>query len=164
MYIQMKNLKNYDCVSREKITVLVDEAYHYFYPKTFIKYALNERHVYVTRTFSKLFSMAGCRLGYVVGHPEDVKYVQKLCTPHNTNAFAMSSGSPTLPEESLRSAVDHSFRKCRNHICSCNTRRYCILHGYYHSQVLLPETLSIHLQQISMQDIHIRMVAHKYSP
>ena len=32
-------------VARQKqITVLVDEAYHYFYPKTFIKYALTEDH------------------------------------------------------------------------------------------------------------------------
>ena len=31
-------------VCKEKqITVLIDEAYHYFYPKTFIQYALNER-------------------------------------------------------------------------------------------------------------------------
>ena len=36
-------------VCKEKqITVLIDEAYHYFYPKTFIQYALNERHVFVT--------------------------------------------------------------------------------------------------------------------
>lgn len=76
-------------VAREKeISVLIDEAYHYFYPKTFIKYALNERHVFVTRTFSKLFSMAGARLGYVVGCPEEIELVQKLCTPHNVNAFA----------------------------------------------------------------------------
>ena len=72
-----------------EITILVDEAYHYFYPKTFIKYAFNSKHILVTRTFSKLFSMAGCRLGYVVGHPDEIKMVQKLCTPHNTNAFAM---------------------------------------------------------------------------
>lgn len=63
-------------VAREKqVTVLIDEAYHYFYPATFIKYALNEEHVFVTRTFSKLFSMAGCRLGYVVGWPDGVKIV-----------------------------------------------------------------------------------------
>ena len=71
-----------------EITILVDEAYHYFYPNTFIKYAINNRHVLVTRTFSKLFSMAGARLGYVVGCPEEIELVQKLCTPHNVNAFA----------------------------------------------------------------------------
>ena len=54
------------CQEKE-ITLLVDEAYYYFYPKTFIKYALNNRRILVTRTFSKLFAMAGCRLGYVKG-------------------------------------------------------------------------------------------------
>lgn len=73
----------------KKVTLLIDEAYHYFYPKTFIQYALNHDHVFVTRTFSKLFSLAGCRLGYVVGWPEGIRMVQKMCTPHNTNAFAM---------------------------------------------------------------------------
>jgi len=71
-----------------EITVLIDEAYHYFYPKTFMKYAFNNRHILVTRTFSKLFSLAGARLGYVVGCPEEIELVQKLCTPHNVNAFA----------------------------------------------------------------------------
>lgn len=46
---------------RKQITVLVDEAYHYFYPKTFIKYALAEDHVFVTRTFSMEFMVSGTR-------------------------------------------------------------------------------------------------------
>lgn len=96
-------------VANEKqITVLVDEAYHYFYPKTFIRYALEKEHVFVTRTFSKLFSMAGCRLGYVVGWPEGVKMVQKLCTPHNTNAFAMKFAEKIIETpEVLQSLIDN---------------------------------------------------------
>ena len=83
--------------AREKqITVLIDEAYHYFYPKTYLKYALEEEHVFVARTFSKFFSMAGCRLGYIVGWPEGVRMVQKMCTPHNTNAFAMKFAEKAL--------------------------------------------------------------------
>ena len=78
-----------DNAKKNEITVLIDEAYMYFYPNTFIDYALKQEHIFVTRTFSKLFSLAGCRLGYVVGWPEGVKMVQKLCTPHNVNAFAM---------------------------------------------------------------------------
>lgn len=74
---------------KNEITVLIDEAYMYFYPKTFIDYAINDEHIFITRTFSKLFSLAGCRLGYVVGWPEGISMVQKLCTPHNVNAFAM---------------------------------------------------------------------------
>ena len=104
-------------VCREKqITVLVDEAYHYFYPKTFIKYALNERHVLITRTFSKLFSMAGCRLGYVVGHPEDIKYVQKYCTPHNTNAFAMLCAEAVLETPGVLDLLIDKFNIGRQYL------------------------------------------------
>lgn len=115
-------------VAREKeISVLVDEAYHYFYPKTFIKYALNERHVFVTRTFSKLFSMAGCRLGYVVGHPDDIKYVQKYCTPHNTNAFAMLFAEKILTTPGMLDSLIEKFNDGRNYLVSTLNS-----HGYRH--------------------------------
>ena len=100
----------------KKITLLVDEAYHYFYPKTFMKYALNYRRVFVTRTFSKLFSMAGCRLGYVVGHPEDIKYVQKYCTPHNTNAFALKFAEAVLTTPGMVDELIQIFLEGRNYL------------------------------------------------
>lgn len=74
---------------KHECTLLIDEAYFYFYPYSFIKYALENDHVLLTRTFSKVFSLAGARLGYVVGQAEEISYVQKLCTPHNVNAFGM---------------------------------------------------------------------------
>lgn len=100
--------------NEKQVTVLLDEAYHYFYPKTFIDYALNKEHIFVTRTFSKLFSMAGCRLGYVAGWPEGIKMVQKLCTPHNTNAFAMLFAEEIITHpEVLQSLID-KFNEGRN--------------------------------------------------
>ncbi len=104
-------------ICREKeITVLVDEAYHYFYPNSFIKYALNERRVLITRTFSKLFSLAGCRLGYVVGHPEDIKMVQKFCTPHNTNAFAMLFAEKILTTPGMLDSLISKFNEGRRYL------------------------------------------------
>ena len=103
------------CQEKE-ITLLIDEAYHYFYPKTFIKYALNNRRVFVTRTFSKLFSMAGCRLGYVVGNPEDIKYVQKFCTPHNTNAFAMLFAEKIITTPGMVEGLIAKFNEGRNYL------------------------------------------------
>ena len=72
-----------------EITLLIDEAYMYFYNNTFIKYVMENEHILLTRTFSKLFSLGGLRLGYVVGQPKEIKMISNLCTPHNTNAFAM---------------------------------------------------------------------------
>ena len=102
--------------NEKQITVLIDEAYHYFYPGTFINYALNHDHVFITRTFSKLFSLAGCRLGYVVGWPEGVKMVQKLCTPHNTNAFAMLFAEKIIETPSVLQSLIDKFNEGRKYL------------------------------------------------
>ncbi len=109
------------------VTVLVDEAYYYFHPKTFINYALNKEHIFITRTFSKMFSLAGCRLGYVVGWPEGVKMVQKLCTPHNTNAFAMKFAEEIITTPGMIDTLISKFNSGRDYLIS-----ELDLHGYEH--------------------------------
>lgn len=114
--------EEFECIMKvaneKQITILIDEAYHYFYPGTFIDYALNHEHVFVTRTFSKLFSMAGCRLGYVAGWPEGVKMVQKLCTPHNTNAFAMKFAEEIITHPEIIQSLIDKFNEGRNWLIS----------------------------------------------
>lgn len=90
-----------EAADAKEITVLIDEAYFYFYSDTYIDYALKKDHVFITRTFSKLFSMAGCRLGYVVGWPEGIKLVQNLCTSRNVNAFAMKFARAVIEKEGM---------------------------------------------------------------
>ena len=100
------------------INVLVDEAYFYFYPNSFIKYALENEHIFVTRTFSKLFSMAGCRLGYVVGWPQGIEMVQKLCTPHNTNAFALRFAEALISKPAIVEDLIKKFNEGRAYLIS----------------------------------------------
>ena len=86
---------------RKEVTVLIDEAYFYFYPNSFIKYAVENEYVFLTRTFSKLFSLAGARLGYVVGKANGISMVQKLFTPHNVNAFGMKFAQKIIETDGL---------------------------------------------------------------
>jgi len=114
-----------------EITILVDEAYHYFYPNTFIDYALKWEHVFVTRTFSKLFSLAGARLGYVAGWPEGVSNVQKLCTPHNVNAFAELFAQKILEEPGMIDDLIQKHKEGRLYLQDMLKK-----HGYsYHGEV-----------------------------
>lgn len=104
-------------VAREKeITVLIDEAYHYFYPNSFIDYALTGEHVFITRTFSKLFSLAGCRLGYVVGWPKGIELIQKLCTPHNVNALGMKFAQAIIETDGLIDRLIFQWRDGKNYL------------------------------------------------
>lgn len=116
-----------EAAEKNHITVLIDEAYHYFYPETFINYALNHKHIFVTRTFSKLFSLAGCRLGYVVGWPEGIKLVQKMCTPHNTNAFAMKFADKIISSPRILEQLIRDFNEGREYLI-----RFLDENGYPH--------------------------------
>lgn len=87
--------------------VIIDEAYHYFYPNTFIEHALQDGNVVVLRTFSKLFSIAACRLGVIISSPEIIHYVKNARLTFDANAIALLFAErildhPELVEELIR--------------------------------------------------------------
>lgn len=69
--------------------VIIDEAYHYFYAHTFLKYALECDNVVVLRTFSKLFSIAACRLGVIISNPKIINYVKRARLTFDVNSIAL---------------------------------------------------------------------------
>lgn len=85
-----------DRASTVGAVVIVDEAYHYFYDKTFIKYTLNYENVVVLRTFSKLMSIAALRLGVIIGSKELISHVRKSQLSFDTNAVALLFGERLL--------------------------------------------------------------------
>jgi histidinol-phosphate aminotransferase len=60
------------------VTVLIDEAYHHFVSpgadyQSFLDRPIGDPRVIVARTFSKIFGLAGMRIGYAVATPEVAK-------------------------------------------------------------------------------------------
>ena len=60
------------------VTVLIDEAYHHFVSPnasytSFLDSPVNDPRVIVSRTFSKIYGLAGMRIGYAVASPENAK-------------------------------------------------------------------------------------------
>jgi histidinol-phosphate aminotransferase len=50
----------------------------------------------------------------VAGWPEGVKMVQKLCTPHNTNAFAMKFAEKVIETPGVLQTLIDKFNEGRN--------------------------------------------------
>lgn len=76
--------------------VIIDEAYHYFYDNTFIELTKRYNNVAVLRTFSKLFSIAACRLGVIVGSPEIIHGVKNAKLTFDVNSIALLFGERLL--------------------------------------------------------------------
>jgi len=70
---------------RSRGLVLVDEAYADFAGMDCLAVARRNPNVLVLRTLSKSFSLAGARLGYVLGHPAVVAQLMKAKDSYNVN-------------------------------------------------------------------------------
>ncbi len=98
--------------------VIVDEAYHYFYDKTFLPKVFEYDNVVLLRTFSKLFLLAGVRLGFIVGNEELIHYVWNVRPTHATNSVALAFGEAVLTEPGLVEKLVATERKGREYLLS----------------------------------------------
>lgn len=69
--------------------VILDEAYHYFYDKTFLHFAMENDNVVLLRTFSKLMSIAGLRVGMLVGHKDLIHWVRNSRLAYEMNTAGL---------------------------------------------------------------------------
>ena len=76
--------------------VVVDEAYGQFAPWSALELVDGERPLVVTRTFSKTWSMAAARLGYLVGPGWLVAQLDKVVLPYHLDAFKQVAGTVAL--------------------------------------------------------------------
>lgn len=76
-------------------TILIDEAYFEYVDLptygTLMSVAVTNPRVVVTRTFSKVFGMAGLRLGYMVGRPETLDKVKAWNLGSNTSQLTLQA-------------------------------------------------------------------------
>lgn len=85
--------------------VVIDEAYHYFYAPTFLPLIEQYDNLVVLRTFSKLFSMAGLRIGYVAGNKTLIEYIEKAESTFNVNNVAILFALEVIQDEQLISEL-----------------------------------------------------------
>jgi histidinol-phosphate aminotransferase len=103
-----------DAVPKETLVVL-DEAYVEFVDAPGYQDSLALRKKYanlvVLRTYSKIYGLAGLRLGYGLARPEVVEYLDRVRAPFNVNHVAQAAGVAALGDvehvERSRALVKH---------------------------------------------------------
>lgn len=85
----------------DDVPVLVDEAYHHFVEdpryESAVPYVKEGRNVIVARTFSKIYGMAGLRLGYAVASPAMLQRLRTYATG-TINALAKWGGAVSIKD------------------------------------------------------------------
>ena len=99
--------------------ILIDEAYHDYVTdasyESAIPLALATPNVFVTRTFSKAYGMAGLRAGYAIGAPAAIKAVGAFKMPYGLGTLTLGgamvslANQPHIDAERMRNTAVKSF-------------------------------------------------------
>lgn len=77
-------------IKNAKCPVIIDEAYHEFYGETSAITLLNKyKNLIVAKTFSKAYSLASARVGYIVANKEITDLLGRAIKPYNVNALSL---------------------------------------------------------------------------
>lgn len=100
-----KNEKVIDFINSipNNIPVIVDEAYVEYLDNPvnvidMIQQSQNS-NIIIMRTFSKIFGLAGLRIGYGIGHPEIINALERIRQPFNTNLVAQKAAEAAINDE-----------------------------------------------------------------
>jgi histidinol-phosphate aminotransferase len=88
--------------------LVVDEAYHEYaaavadadeYPHSQRYQTEDEPRIITLRTFSKIYGLAGLRVGYGIGHPAVIDFINRLRRPFNVNSVAQAAALAALSDD-----------------------------------------------------------------
>ena len=100
----------------EDVPVLIDEAYHHYVDNaayaTSIPYVIEGRPVIVARTFSKIYGLAGMRLGYAVAAEPIIGRMRPHCTG-SINALVTWAGVTALADTGAADRVRRTTLQLR---------------------------------------------------
>jgi histidinol-phosphate aminotransferase len=107
------------------VLVVMDEAYYEFvdradYPNS-IALMQDFPNIVVTRTFSKLYGLAGFRIGYAIARPEVIQILYKVRQPFNVNSVALAAASLALGKDAFIEQTLHNNREQRLALTSAIT-------------------------------------------
>ncbi|PYV77897.1 MAG: hypothetical protein DMG96_09740, partial [Acidobacteria bacterium] len=98
-----KDVENFITKLPASTFVIIDEAYHHYAGQSgmyasFIDRPLDDERVIVARTFSKVYGLAGLRLGYAVTSPKIIERMRKFAIEDNINAIVTQAAGAALED------------------------------------------------------------------
>lgn len=83
----------------KKGMVLVDEAYYQYNGVSCKDLIKQYKNLIVLQTFSKVFGLAGLRMGYILSDAENIRVLAKVLSPYSVNIFASILAGEALKDK-----------------------------------------------------------------
>lgn len=141
--------------------VVIDEAYHHFVNATgsyasFLDRPLNDSRVMVTRTFSKIYGLAGMRIGYAVAAPEVARRLSARRLTFGVSAVSAHAAAAALDDSAyVRMAARRNANDRQEFMNQANARMMRTIYSHTNFVILNPgrpvDEVFKHLQSHNIQ-------------
>ena len=145
----------------EEVLFVVDEAYYEYVEdsryRSAAKWTLERPNVVVTRTFSKIFAMAGLRLGYALAQEPTARRMREYVSADNANAMALAAAKASLEDGDLIPSSRLANKAARNVAVRC-LDELGIEHLPSHASFLMHRVegdLQVYVQRMREQGIRV---------
>ena len=120
-YITQKEVVDFLQEIRRDILVFFDEAYFEFvdekdYPDT-VKFLKTYKNIIVSRTFSKMYGLAGLRIGYGIANPELIDLLNRVREPFNVNSLAQAAALACLKDPKYYEDIKTKVNAQKRYLC-----------------------------------------------
>ncbi|MDD3296041.1 MAG: histidinol-phosphate transaminase [Candidatus Omnitrophica bacterium] len=103
-YLNQKEIEGFLKKVPANVLVYLDEAYFEFAPADFpksINLLKKRKNIIVSRTFSKVYGLAGLRIGYGITSKELAGVLNRIRDPFNVNRFAQAAAITALKSDNF---------------------------------------------------------------
>ena len=119
-YISQRQTEDFLRSIPKSTLVFFDEAYFEYvqakdYPDT-LSLMKKFPNVMTTRTFSKIYGLAGLRIGYGVASPEIIDILNRLREPFNVNSLAQAAAVAVLADEAYYRNIAKEVQEQRQYL------------------------------------------------
>lgn len=138
--------------------VLVDEAYFEFCGETMLGELPRFPHLFVSRTFSKVYGLAALRVGCLIGRAEHMEMVRRLAPPFNVNGVAIACLAEALADQDHVSACVIAVKRERARVEAAFSK-YGIRTWPSHGNFILADLGKWHAgftAELAKDGIHVR--------
>lgn len=102
------------------IIIVVDEAYFEFiadpdYPSA-ISLIDDNTNLIVVKTFSKIYGLAGARVGYLLSNPEIITYLSRTATGYFCSRVGMMGAKAAIDDTEFVNMTISENKKCRDYL------------------------------------------------
>ena len=102
IYLKEKEVRVFLKGLRRDILIFIDEAYYEYVSAhdyvDSIKLLKSHKNIIVTRTFSKMYGLAGLRIGYGIANAELINLLNRIREPFNVNSLAQVAAMTVLKD------------------------------------------------------------------